>query len=64
MAGQWATVSFAHAARAVGGGDQWLIGVANPQTLTRSPDYFSAKAVRGAVEAVYQAELPRRAGRE
>jgi Transposase DDE domain len=33
------------------------------QTLHRSLGYFSAKAVRGAVEAAYLAELPRRAGR-
>lgn len=34
-----------------------------PKTLSRSLSYFSAKAVRAAVEAAYQAELPRRAGR-
>jgi DDE family transposase len=33
------------------------------QTLHRSLRYFSAKAVRQAVEAAYRAELPRRAGR-
>ncbi len=34
-----------------------------PRTLYRSLDYFSAKSVRAAVEAAYQAELPRRSGR-
>jgi hypothetical protein len=34
-----------------------------PQTLHRSLAYFSGKALRAAVEAAYQAELPRRAGR-
>ncbi len=34
-----------------------------PRTLSRSLDYFSAKSVRAAVEAAYQAELPRRSGR-
>jgi hypothetical protein len=33
------------------------------RTLHRSLAYFSAKAVRQAVEAAYQAELPRRSGR-
>lgn len=33
------------------------------RTLRRSLAYFPAKAVRGAVEAAYRAELPRRAGR-
>ena len=35
----------------------------SPRTLHRSLKYFSAKAVRQAVEAAYLAELPRRAGR-
>jgi hypothetical protein len=37
--------------------------VPTAQTLHRSLGYFSAKAVRRAVEAAYLAELPRRAGR-
>jgi IS4 transposase len=43
-----------------------LLGVARlptPQTLHRSLTYFSAQAIRAAVEAAYRAELPRRAGR-
>jgi hypothetical protein len=43
-----------------------LLGVARlptPQTLHRSLTYFSAQAIRAAVEAAYQAELPRRSGR-
>ncbi len=35
----------------------------HPQTLYRSLDYYSAKAVRGAVEAACRAELPQRTGR-
>ena len=34
-----------------------------PRTLSRSLDYFPARALRAAVEASYRAELPRRAGR-
>ena len=34
-----------------------------PRTLYRSLDYFPARALRGAVEASYQAEVPRRPGR-
>jgi hypothetical protein len=34
-----------------------------PQTLHRSLGYFAAHDIRAAVEAAYQAELPRRAGR-
>ena len=37
--------------------------VPSARTLHRSLHYFSAKAVRRAVEAAYLAELPRRAGR-
>jgi hypothetical protein len=37
--------------------------VPTPRTLDRSLAYFPAKEVRGAVEAAYQAELPRRSGR-
>ncbi len=33
------------------------------KTLSRSLRYFPAKAIRAAVEAAYQAELPHRAGR-
>ena len=33
-----------------------------PRTLSRSLAYFSAKGLREAVEAAYQAELPRRSG--
>ena len=43
-----------------------LWGVARlptPQTLHRSLTYFSAQAIRAAVEAAYQAELSRRSGR-
>ena len=43
-----------------------LLGVARlptPQTLHRSLTYFSAQAIRAAVEAAYQAELSRRSGR-
>jgi IS4 transposase len=43
-----------------------LLGVARlptPPTLHRSLTYFSAQAIRAAVEAAYRAELPRRAGR-
>src|SRR5215210_140022 len=43
-----------------------LLGLARlptPQTLHRSLTYFAAHAVRAAVEAAYQAELPRRPGR-
>lgn len=43
-----------------------LLGLARlptPQTLHRSLTYFSAHAIRAAVEAAYRAELPRRAGR-
>jgi Transposase DDE domain len=43
-----------------------LLGVARlptPQTLHRSLTYFSAQAIRAAVEAAYRAELPRRPGR-
>ena len=43
-----------------------LVGLARlpaPQTLHRSLAYFSAHAVRAAVETAYLAELPRRAGR-
>jgi hypothetical protein len=43
-----------------------LLGLARlptPQTLHRSLAYFSGHALRAAVEAVYQAELPRRPGR-
>ena len=43
-----------------------LLGVAclpTPQTLHRSLTYFSAQAIRAAVEAAYRAELPRRTGR-
>ena len=43
-----------------------LRGVARlptPQTLHRSLTYFSAQAIRAAVEAAYRAELPRRTGR-
>src|SRR5919199_4096552 len=34
-----------------------------PRTLYRSLAYFPAKDIRGAVEAAYRAELPRRSGR-
>src|SRR3712207_6634334 len=37
--------------------------VPSSRTLHRSLAYFSAKAVRQAVEAAYRAELPRRSGR-
>ena len=43
-----------------------LLGLARwptPQTLHRSLTYFSAHAIRAAVEAAYRAELPRRSGR-
>ena len=43
-----------------------LLGLARlptPQTLHRSLTYFSAHAIRAAVEAAYRAELPCRAGR-
>jgi hypothetical protein len=43
-----------------------LLGLARlptPQTLHRSLTYFSAHAMRAAVEAAYRAELPRRSGR-
>jgi hypothetical protein len=43
-----------------------LLGLARlptPQTLHRSLAYFTAHAVRAAVEAAYQAELPARPGR-
>jgi hypothetical protein len=43
-----------------------MLGLARlptPQTLHRSLAYFAAHAVRAAVEATYQAELPRRSGR-
>jgi IS4 transposase len=43
-----------------------LLGVARlptPQTLHRSLTYFSAQAIRAAVEAAYRAELPQRSGR-
>jgi IS4 transposase len=43
-----------------------LLGVARlptPQTLHRSLSYFAAQAIRAAVEAAYQAELPQRTGR-
>src|SRR4051794_40366783 len=43
-----------------------LLGLARlptPQTLHRSLAYFAAHAVRAAVEAAYQAELPHRPGR-
>jgi hypothetical protein len=43
-----------------------LLGLARlptPQTLHRSLTYFSAQAVRAAVEAAYRAELPQRTGR-
>src|SRR3954462_5023488 len=43
-----------------------LVGLARlpaPQTLHRSLAYFSAHAVRAAVETAYLAELPRRSGR-
>ena len=36
--------------------------VPTPRTLYRSLAYFPAKEMRGAVEAAYQAELPRRSG--
>src|SRR5829696_9808018 len=43
-----------------------MLGVARlptPQTLHRSLTYFAAHAIRAAVEAAYQAELPQRPGR-
>jgi Transposase DDE domain len=43
-----------------------LLGLARlptPQTLHRSLTYFSAHALRAAVEAAYRAELPHRSGR-
>ncbi|HEX2184782.1 MAG TPA: transposase [Chloroflexota bacterium] len=40
-----------------------VVRLPTPQTLHRSLTYFSAQAIRAAVEAAYRAELPRRAGR-